>query len=103
MRYAIYESAEEMLAKVMTGNSGWDVVFPSNSYIVPMQQADLLAPLRHEWLPNLDQLTPFFQSPPWDPGLRWSVPYMHSSTGIVYDTAIQPAPTGWARFLDRSV
>ena len=28
VHYATYESNEEMLAKVMTGNSGWDVVFP---------------------------------------------------------------------------
>src|SRR5436309_3206717 len=28
VRYATYESNEEMLAKVVTGNSGWDVVFP---------------------------------------------------------------------------
>ncbi len=27
-----------MFAKVMTGNSGWDVVFPSNSFIVPMRE-----------------------------------------------------------------
>jgi spermidine/putrescine transport system substrate-binding protein len=98
VRYATYESAEEMLAKVSTGNSGWDVVFPSNSYIQPMRRAGLAAPLRHERLPNLDRLAPFFQSPPWDPELRWSVPYMHSSTGIVYDRAAGQAPEGWAAF-----
>ncbi len=29
VRYGTYESIPEMLAKVMSGNSGWDVVFPS--------------------------------------------------------------------------
>ena len=29
VRYATYESNQEMLAQVMSGNSGWDVVFPS--------------------------------------------------------------------------
>jgi spermidine/putrescine transport system substrate-binding protein len=98
VRYATYESAEEMLAKVATGNSGWDVVFPSNNYVRPMRGGGLLARLRHDWLPNLSQLAPRFQSPPWDPGLDWSVPYMHSATGIVYNTSIQPAPRGWADF-----
>ena len=28
VHYTTYESNEEMLAKVLTGNSGWDVVFP---------------------------------------------------------------------------
>lgn len=98
VRYATFESAEEMLAKVATGNSGWDVVFPSNNYIEPMRDAGLLARLQHRLLPNLPQLDRVFRTPPWDTGLDWCVPYMHSSTGIVYDTAIQPAPRGWADF-----
>ena len=32
-----------MLAKVMSGNSGWDVVFPSAEYIQPMRDMGLLA------------------------------------------------------------
>lgn len=102
VRYVTYESAEEMLAKVATGNSGFDVVFPPNNYIGPMREGGLLAPLRHDWLPNLDQLDLPFRAPPWDPGLRWSVPFMHSTTGIVHDAAVQPAPRGWADFwMDR--
>ena len=31
VRYGIYESNEEMLAKVMGGNSGWDIVFPTGT------------------------------------------------------------------------
>ena len=36
VRYVTYESNEEMLAKVITGNSGWDVVFPTHNRIPPM-------------------------------------------------------------------
>ena len=36
LRYSTYESNEEMLAKAMTGNSGWDVVFPTHSRLAPM-------------------------------------------------------------------
>ena len=42
VRYATYESNEEMLAKVFTGNSGWDVVFPTHSRIGPMRAHGLL-------------------------------------------------------------
>jgi spermidine/putrescine transport system substrate-binding protein len=94
VRYATYESAEEMLAKAMTGNSGWDVVFPSNSYVQPMREMDLLAPLDHKRLPNLSNLGKRFQSPPWDPALGWSTPYMHGSTGIVY-SKLAPQPRAW--------
>ena len=45
VRYAVYESNEEMLARVMSGNSGWDVVFPTSYLIEPMRSFGLLAPL----------------------------------------------------------
>lgn len=95
VRYATYESVEEMLAKAMTGNSGWDVVFPSNSYVEPMRQMGLLAKLDPVKLPAIQNLDTRFQAPPWDPMLEWSIPYMHGATGIVYATE-GPAPTAWA-------
>jgi spermidine/putrescine transport system substrate-binding protein len=96
VRYAVYESGEELLAKSMSGNSGWDVVFPSNYYIRPMVEFGLLAPLRHQWLSNLGQLDRPFQAPQWDPPLRWSVPYMWGATGIVYSQTLSPPPVAWA-------
>jgi spermidine/putrescine-binding protein len=96
VRYATYGSAEEMLAKVMSGNSGWDVVFPSNSFVQPMRELGLLAELDHSKLPNLGNLDPRFQAPVWDPKLAISVPYMHSATGIIYAPSATPPPTSWA-------
>ena len=83
VRYSIFESNEEMLAKTLTGNSGWDVVFPSNYFIEPMRQNSLLAPIQHGLLRNLGNLEPRFQSPVWDPRLEWSVPYMWGASGIL--------------------
>lgn len=96
VRYATYGSAEEMLAKVMGGNSGWDVVFPSNSFVQPMRDLDLLAQLDHNRLTNLRNLEQRFQSPQWDPQLQWCVPYMHSSTGILYSKSVSRPPLAWA-------
>src|ERR1700683_3030155 len=75
VRYGIYESNEEMLARVMGGNSGWDVVFPTDYIVKPMLANDLLAPVHRELLPNLPQLEPRFQRPDWDPHLNWDIPY----------------------------
>jgi len=96
VRYATYESNEEMLAKVLSGNSGWDVVFPTYNRLLPMRQNGLLAPLRHEWLPNLGNLSPQFYAPVWDAQLQWGVPYMYYVTGIVYNRRVSPAPASWA-------
>ena len=100
VRYGTYESIPEMLAKVMSGNSGWDVIFPSAEYIQPMRDMGLLARLHHDWLPNLGNLDKQFQQPPWDPGLEWSIPYMHGATGIVYQTALGWTPKAWEDLWD---
>jgi spermidine/putrescine transport system substrate-binding protein len=95
VRYGLYESNEEMLAKVMTGNSGWDVVFPTHSRIQPMVRNGLLARLDHSRLHNLDNLDAQFRHPFWDPELDYCVPYMWNATGIVYNTSVA-APDSWA-------
>ena len=69
VRYATYESNEEMLAKVMTGNSGWDVVFPTHSRLAPMSRNGLLAALDHRRLPSMGNLDTAFRQPVWDPSL----------------------------------
>ena len=96
VRYATYESNEEMLAKVLTGNSGWDVVFPTHNRLQPMREYGLLEPLRHEWLPGLHFLGPQFREPVWDPQLQWGVPYMWNGTGIAFNRSVAPPPARWA-------
>jgi spermidine/putrescine transport system substrate-binding protein len=96
VRYGVYESAEEMLARVMSGNSGWDVVFPTNYFIEPMLSMDLLAPLEHSRLTHLHQLEPRFSRPPWDPELRHAIPYMWGATGILSQASVDPPLTAWA-------
>ena len=101
VRYGVYESNEEMLAKALTGNSGWDVVFPSNYLIQPMRQMGLLGTVRHEWLKNTGNLEARFQAPSWDPKLEYCVPYMWGGSGIVFDRKLNPALVAWSRYVCR--
>jgi spermidine/putrescine transport system substrate-binding protein len=96
LRYGTYESNEEMLAKTVSGNSGWDVVFPTHSRIAPMARAGLIARLDHTRLPSLGNLHARFSRPAWDPDLRLGVPYMWNATGIAYNRAQTVEPRGWA-------
>jgi len=41
---------------VSSGNSGWDIVFPTDYIVKPMLANDLVAPIQRERLTNLDQL-----------------------------------------------
>jgi spermidine/putrescine transport system substrate-binding protein len=100
VHYGTYESNQEMLAQVLGGNSGWDVVFPSADFVGPMRDLGLLAPVHHEWLTNLDALDPAFRRPPWDPELQWSIPYMYGATGILYQKNLMPQPRAWSDLWD---
>lgn len=103
LRYGTYESNEEMLAKVMTGNSGWDIVFPTHSRLAPMARNGLIAPLDHSRLPSLKNLDSRFQHPAWDPILQWGVPYMWNATGVIYNRAQTSRPEGWAALWNLSL
>ena len=96
VRYVTYESNEEMLAQVITGNSGWDIVFPTHNRVPPMSAMGLLAPLDRSRLKNLPNLDPQFQSPSWDRALQWCVPYMWFGTGIAFNRSVAPPPSAWA-------
>ena len=97
LRYGTYESNEEMLAKIMSGNSGWDVVFPTHSRLAPMARSGLIASLDHVRLPSLHNLDGRFQRPAWDPDIRWGAPYMWNATGVAYNRAqTKEPPQGWA-------
>ncbi len=101
VKYLVYESNEEMLAKVFSGNSGWDVVFPSNYYVQPMAESHLLAPLDRSLLTNLGNLAEAFRAPGWDPKLEWCVPYMWGAAGIAYNKRVSPPPKAWADLWDK--
>src|SRR5712691_380026 len=48
VRYGTYESNQEMLAQVMSGNSGWDVVFPSEDFIEPLRSEEHTSELQSQ-------------------------------------------------------
>ncbi len=99
--YETFESEEEMLAKILAGGSAWDVVFPGNSFVGPMARRGLLAAIDRQRLSNLDNLEARFLDPPWDPGIRHSVPYMWGISGIVYNRkAVGRELTAWADLWD---
>ena len=96
VRYsAVIEGSEETIARTMSGNSGWDVVFPENRLVNPMREMGLLAPLDHAKLPNIGNLSAGFQAPAWDPKLEWSLPYLWSCCGILSPRSLSPSIESW--------
>ena len=101
VNYETFESQEEMLAKILAGGGGWDVVFPGNTLIGPMVRRGLIREIDHQRLSNLANLEARFLDPPWDRGVRHSVPYMWGLSGFVYNRkALGRAATAWADLWD---
>ena len=98
----VYEDAESMLAKIQGGGvSLYDVVVPPD-YIVPaMVKLKLLAPLRHENIPNLKNLDQKFASPPYDRGNQYTVAYQWGTIGIyLRRSKDKPVEQTWGLFFD---
>ena len=102
IHYGTYESNQEMLAQVMSGQlrlgRGVSLRRFHRSRCATL---GLLAPLDHALLPNLSALRPEFQQPPWDPELRWAIPYMHGvDRHRVSDAACSRRRASWADLWD---
>jgi spermidine/putrescine-binding protein len=98
--YDVYESNEEMLAKLITGASGYDLVFPSSYALTVLIATGLAGPLHHQYLTNWDNVAPLFLNPPYDPGNAHSVPWQWGVTGLAYRSDMVAPPDSWQILLD---
>ena len=96
-----FSSNEELLAKLQSGATGYDVAVPSDFMVAIMIQQGLLSELDQAALPNTTQLEPHLQTLPFDPERRYSVPYLWGTVGIGYDSAaISTPPDSWSILWD---
>jgi spermidine/putrescine transport system substrate-binding protein len=99
VRYDLFASNEELFAKLREGNPGYDVIFPSNDFVERMIAADMLLPLDHGLIPNMQNIDPFFIDSEYDPGRRFSAPYFWGTIGIGYRIS-EATPTSWGDLYD---
>jgi len=82
----LYESNEEMLAKLQAGGLGqYDIIIPSD-YIMPsLINLNMLTPLDHSKIPNIKNLSDKFTNPSFDPGNKYSVGWQWGTVGLMYN------------------
>lgn len=83
-----YSSNEEMLAKLFAGGGNYDIIQPSEYVIEGLIKESLLTPIDHASIPNMKNLAPEFTNMSFDPGNKYSVPYMAGSVGIIVNTEV---------------
>jgi spermidine/putrescine transport system substrate-binding protein len=98
--YDSFESNEELFAKLKTGGTGYDIVFPSGDYVSIMINEDMLAPIDKSLLKNLGNIDPLvLQKATYDPNMAYSVPYYWGAAGVIVNTAKVPAfERSWSIF-----
>jgi putrescine transport system substrate-binding protein len=87
VRYDTFDSNEVLETKVLQGGTGYDLVVPSNHNLPRYIAAGAVQPLNKTKLPNLKNLDPAVVArlQAFDPGEKFSVPYMQGTIGIGYN------------------
>lgn len=83
-RQGAFHSAEALDAKLMTGGSGYDVVFPASSGLARAIKANAVQPVQREQLHHYANLDPqlLAKLASVDPGNRFGVPYTWGTIGL---------------------
>lgn len=96
-----YDSNESMIAKLEAGATGYDIVNPSQYAVQILINKGLLEQLDHSKLSNYNNLSEVFKNVSFDPGNKYSIPYLWGTTGLAYnDTCVDEPVTSWKALWD---
>jgi putrescine transport system substrate-binding protein len=108
LRVSTFETNETLESRLMTGDSGYDVVVPTAPFLERQIRSGAYQVLDRQRLPNLANLDPQLMARVAlnDPGNAHAVIYMWGTYGIGYNVKAVgealggPPPDGWALFFD---
>ncbi|MDR1578191.1 MAG: spermidine/putrescine ABC transporter substrate-binding protein [Deltaproteobacteria bacterium] len=84
VRLDYYESNEEMIAKLQSGQVGaYDLIVPSTYFIPILVNLNLIQPLNHTLLTNIGNIKQEFTELLVDVGNKFSIPYQWGTSGLV--------------------
>lgn len=85
--YDVFDSAEVLTTKLLTGGSGYDVVMPNGASTFRLGQSGALRTLDRSQLKNLANLDPRIMQlvSANDPGNALALPYLWGTTGLGYN------------------
>ena len=88
--YDLFDSNETLEAKLLVGDSGYDIVSTSMAYYGRQIRAGLYEPLNKAKLPNWKNLDPYVLAvqAQADPGNRYAAPYLHAMNGFAYNVQL---------------
>jgi putrescine transport system substrate-binding protein len=98
--YDTYDSNELVETKLLTGKSGYDVVFPTATILSRLTRVGVFHELDKAKLPNLRNLDADVMErlASYDPGNTHAIPYMWGTTGLGYNPDMVKKAIGTATF-----
>ena len=97
----LFADNDELFAKLKGGNPGYDLIVPTNDYAERMIVAEMLEELDHSMIPNKVNIEGPFQDALYDPGRKYTMPYMWGSVGIGYrKSKVDEIPDSWKWLYD---
>ena len=87
VRYDVYDSNESLEAKLMAGNTGYDIVVPTGSFLGRQIKAGIYQKIDTSKLGNYKHIDPQILEAlkPFDPNNEYAVPYFWGTVGIGYN------------------
>ncbi|MFT5530122.1 MAG: spermidine/putrescine-binding protein [Candidatus Poriferisodalaceae bacterium] len=98
-----YDSNEAMQPIISAGNSGFDLIVPSDYMVSILIESGDIMELQWDAIPNRANLLPEFAAGlPFDPEGVYSVPYQWGTTGLGVDLAVtgEDVPHTWGLIFD---
>ncbi len=85
--YDTYNSNENMLTKLITSKSPYDIIVPSGDHVSIMMKKDLLEPIDKSRLKNYSNLDTLIlkKAEQFDSGNTYSIPYFWGTCGFIYN------------------
>jgi spermidine/putrescine transport system substrate-binding protein len=97
----LFADNDELFAKLKGGNPGYDVIVPTNDNLERMIKAGMVIELDHSKIPNMANIDKPFQDAAFDPGRKYSLPYMWGTNGIGYrKSKVEGTVDSWKLLLD---
>jgi putrescine transport system substrate-binding protein len=87
VHYDVFDSNTVLQTKLLTGNTGYDLVVPSSSFMALQIKAGAFRKLDKSLLPNLKNVDPELARlmGPMDPGMQYGVNYFWGTGGVSYN------------------
>ena len=79
-----FNTMEEALAKLASGQLKFDVFFPTVDVLGQLIAAKMIRPLNHSYIPNMANTWPDYRNPFYDQGWQYTTPYSIYTTGMAW-------------------